>query len=77
MGVYGMSRTTLTPYPEGLAFGFDQLVLDLLDQGNHPFTYGFDGFWLDVGRPEDYDEANRQFARLEPILLPTLREATV
>ena len=77
MGVYGMSRATLAPYPAGLAFGFDQLVLDLLDRGDHPASYEFDGFWLDVGRPEDYDEANRQFSRLEEILLPTRRGAAV
>lgn len=71
MGVYGMSRKTLEPYPPGLAFGFDQLVLDLLRAGNHPVTYPFDGFWLDIGRPEDYDEANATFERLKPILLPT------
>jgi NDP-mannose synthase len=77
MGVYGLSRDTLAPYPAGLAFGFDQLVLDLLDRGNHPASYAFDGFWLDVGRPEDYDEANRQFPRLEEILLPSRRGAAV
>lgn len=77
MGVYGMSRSTLAPYPAGLAFGFDQLVLDLLGRGDHPASYEFDGFWLDVGRPEDYDEANRQFARLEEMLLPLRRGATV
>ena len=51
MGVYGMSRETLAPYPAGLPFGFDQLVLDLLDRGDPPATYAFDGFWLDIGRP--------------------------
>lgn len=70
MGVYGMSRKTLDPYPAGLAFGFDQLVLDLLAGGDPPATYPFDGFWLDIGRPEDYDEANRSFPQLKPILLP-------
>lgn len=70
MGVYGMSRRALAPYPPGLAFGFDQLVLDLLDRGEYPGTYAFDGFWLDIGRPEDYDEANRTCAELLPILLP-------
>ena len=62
MGVYGMSRKTLAPYPPGLSLGFDQLVLDLLAAGQHPATYPFDGFWLDIGRPEDYDEANQAFA---------------
>jgi NDP-mannose synthase len=69
MGVYGMSRKALAPYPPGLPFGFDQLVLDLLDKGEHAATYPFGGFWLDIGRPEDYDEANRNFAELKPILL--------
>jgi NDP-sugar pyrophosphorylase family protein len=73
MGVYGMSRATLDPYPGGLAFGFDQLVLDLLDREEYPSSYAFDGFWLDIGRPEDYDEANRTFAELEKILLPARR----
>jgi len=73
MGVYGMSRRTLEPYPPGLAFGFDQLVLDLLAGGDQPVTYPFDGFWLDIGRPEDYDEANRSFPQLKPILLPATR----
>ncbi len=69
MGVYGMSRKTLAPYPAGLPFGFDQLVLDLLARGDHPATYPFGGFWLDIGRPEDYDEANRTFERIRPQLL--------
>lgn len=72
MGVYGMSRRTLAPYPPGLPFGFDQLVLDLLSTGDHPACYDFDGYWLDIGRPEDYDAANRDFeTTLRPILLPT------
>jgi NDP-mannose synthase len=76
MGVYGMSRATIAPYPEGLAFGFDDLVLDLLDQGRQPAVHDFDGYWLDIGRPEDYDEANRSFATLRPLLLPErVREA--
>ncbi|WP_306204084.1 sugar phosphate nucleotidyltransferase [Actinoplanes sp. RD1] len=69
MGVYGMSRRTLAPYPPGLCFGFDQLVLDLLDRGSYPATYPFAGFWLDIGRPEDYDEANRSFDEIRPRLL--------
>jgi len=73
MGVYGISRTTIEPYPEGLAFGFDQLVLELLRQRRHPASYPFDGYWLDIGRPDDYDEANRCFDSLRPMLLPPLR----
>ena len=71
MGVYALSARTIAAYPEGLAFGFDQLMLDLLEQGRRPASYDFDGYWLDIGRPEDYDEANRTFDTLKPILLPT------
>lgn len=70
MGVYGMSRSTIEPYPKGLALGFDQLVLDLLEQGRCPASFDFDGYWLDIGRPDDYDEANRDVASLLPVLLP-------
>jgi NDP-sugar pyrophosphorylase family protein len=76
MGVYGLSLGTLSPYPPGLPFGFDQLVLDLLAAGEHPASYGFDGYWRDIGRPEDYDAANRDFEALRPVLLPArAREA--
>jgi NDP-sugar pyrophosphorylase family protein len=77
MGVYGMSRKTVEPYPPGLPFGFDQLVLDLLDRGDHPASYPFAGYWLDIGRPEDYDEANRNWERLKPMLLRQRLEEAV
>jgi NDP-mannose synthase len=74
MGVYGIANHTLKPYPVGMPFGFDQLMLDLLDRGEPPASYDFDGYWLDIGRPEDYDEANRSFDALRPMLLPSLAE---
>jgi len=70
MGVYGISRETLAPYPEGVPLGFDRLVLDLIERRCPPATYEYDGFWLDIGRPGDYDEANQRFAGLRPVLLP-------
>jgi NDP-sugar pyrophosphorylase family protein len=69
MGVYGMSRNTLDPYPAGRSFGFDELILDLLGAEQKPASYDFDGYWLDVGRPDDYDEANRRVDELLPLLL--------
>ncbi|MFI6328733.1 sugar phosphate nucleotidyltransferase [Micromonospora chersina] len=69
MGVYGMSRRALAPYPEGLSFGFDQLVLDLIQRGDPPASYDFEGYWVDIGHPEDYDEVNRSFEQLKPMLL--------
>jgi NDP-mannose synthase len=70
MGVYGLSRATLAEFPAGRPFGFDDLVLALLDSGRHPATRRHNGYWLDIGRPEDYDRANADFARLRGELLP-------
>lgn len=70
MGVYALSAKTLAPYPRGVPFGFDELVLDLLARDERPDAYQFDGFWLDIGRPDDYDEANLRFDELRPALLP-------
>ena len=63
-------RKTLRQYMAGLPFGFDDLILDLLARGEEPASYPFNGFWLDIGRPDDYDRANNEFASLKPILLP-------
>lgn len=71
MGVYGISRATLQRYEAGLPFGFDELVLDLLDRGEAPRVHPYDGYWLDIGRPEDYDRANADFEMLRPALLPS------
>lgn len=70
MGVYGLSRTALEHYEAGRPLGFDQLVLDLLARGEHPASYPFDGHWLDIGRPEDYDRANGDIDLIRPTFLP-------
>lgn len=70
MGVYGLSRKTLEKYPKDQPFGFDQLVLDLLKRKTPPTGFKFNGYWLDIGRPDDYDRANNEFETLKPILMP-------
>ncbi|SDJ87183.1 nucleotidyltransferase family protein [Streptomyces indicus] len=69
MGVYGLSRGTLAPYTPGLPLGFDELMLDLLAEEKLPHAYEFDGYWLDIGRPDDYDQANAEFTTLRGSLL--------
>jgi NDP-sugar pyrophosphorylase family protein len=68
MGVYALSRRVLDRYEPGLPFGFDELLLDQLGSHEPPRAFPFDGYWLDIGRPEDYDRANQEF----PVLRPTL-----
>lgn len=69
MGVHGVSRATLAGFEAGRPLGFDALVLHLLESGAVVDTYEFDGYWLDIGRPEDYDQANADYPRLRPRLL--------
>ncbi|MGK5632062.1 nucleotidyltransferase family protein [Streptomyces sp. URMC 123] len=69
MGVYGLSRATLAPYTPGLPLGFDELVLDLLRAGTPPSVHDFTGYWLDIGRPDDYDRANAEFTSHRGLLL--------
>ena len=70
MGVYAISKATLQRYPADRAFGFDDLMTDLLARGETPASFPFDGYWLDIGRPDDYDRANAEFERMRPLLLP-------
>ena len=38
--------------------------------GSHPRVHAFDGYWLDIGRPDDYDTANAEWETLRSRLLP-------
>ncbi|MFD7338526.1 NDP-sugar synthase [Streptomyces violascens] len=69
MGVYGLSLSTLAGYTAGLPLGFDELVLDLLKAETPPHAYAFEGYWLDIGRPDDYDRANAEFTTHRSLLL--------
>ena len=66
-----MSRRVLDRYTEGTAMGFDTLMLDQLSLGRAPRSFSFDGYWLDIGRPDDYDRANNEFAQRRSQLLPS------
>jgi mannose-1-phosphate guanylyltransferase len=69
MGIYACRKQTLTGYTPGLPFGFDELVLDLLSRSALPVEYAFDGYWFDIGRPDDYDRVNAEFGLIKGSLL--------
>ena len=71
MGVYAFSKDTLRQYPPGIQLGFDELMRDLIERASPPAAYPFDGYWLDIGRPDDYDQANQDFSVLKDELLPS------
>lgn len=69
MGVYACNKRALARYTPGLPFGFDELVLDMLARKDPPREYPFEGYWFDIGRPEDYDRANAEFGLIRGSLL--------
>ena len=72
MGVYAVSRRMLRRYTPGLPLGFDTLIEDLLRRDQRPASYPFAGYWLDIGRPDDYDRANIEFEQIKSSLLRDL-----
>ncbi|MCP5103308.1 MAG: NTP transferase domain-containing protein [bacterium] len=59
MGVYVYNRSVLDYVPENRSFGFDDLMLKLLSEKQKINAYPFSGYWLDIGRPEDFEKANQ------------------
>ena len=64
MGIYCLDRSVIDALPRGVAYGFDKLMVDSLATGQHVSIRPFEGYWLDIGRPDDYEYANEHFAEL-------------
>lgn len=65
-GVYALARSVIERLPKGRPYGFDTLMLDSIRAGRPARAVPFAGYWLDIGRPEDFERAQREF--------PTLRQ---
>ena len=50
-------------------FGFDTLMLDLISKNEQVATKNHQGYWLDIGRPDDYMQAIEEFDGLKHKLL--------
>ena len=61
MGVYMVSSKVLEFIPRHRPYGFDQLMLDLMGAARKVNVASFDGYWLDIGRPDDYMQAIEEF----------------
>ena len=70
MGVYCLRRALVERLPRGEPYGFDDLMIDGIRRGDRIAVAPSEGFWLDVGRPDDYERANESWpemkARLDP-----------
>lgn len=65
MGIYMVSRDILEFFPESGPYGFDNLMLDMLAANKTITVNKFDGYWLDIGRPDDYMKAIDEFESMK------------
>jgi NDP-mannose synthase len=70
MGVYAVNRSVLSLVPPDQPYGFDNLMHDLLARGEKVRVRPYDGYWLDIGRPDDYARAIDEFDQNKRTLLP-------
>jgi NDP-sugar pyrophosphorylase family protein len=64
MGIYCMNRSVVDALPRGMKYGFDNLMVDGISHRQRIRICPFSGYWLDIGRPDDYQYANENFEAL-------------
>ena len=69
MGVYVVSRSVIDLIPAARPYGFDNLMLDLLAAGKKVNVRPHEGYWRDIGRPDDYMQAIDEFSDMKSRLL--------
>lgn len=65
MGVYMASHRIMDFIPVGQSYGFDTLMVDLMAAKQPAAVRKFDGYWLDIGRPDDYMQAIEEFEQMK------------
>jgi NDP-mannose synthase len=69
MGIYCMEPEILKLIPDGVPFGFDDLMNAMLDQKLPVYLYRHDGLWLDIGCEEDFKQAQEFFLKEYKIMV--------
>ena len=70
MGVYCFAPRARDYIPRGQRLDFPDLVLRLIAAGEKVRAWRSQDHWLDIGRHDDYEEAQEAFERLRHTLLP-------
>lgn len=64
MGIYCINRSVIEALPRGVKYGFDNLMIDGVANKQTIDIRPFSGYWLDIGRPDDYEYADEHFTEL-------------
>lgn len=71
MGVYVFEPSALNYVAPGERCDFPELIKKLLADGRKVSSYPFSGYWLDIGRPDDYALAVEEFEKRRNEFLPS------
>ena len=69
MGIYIIEKQIIKYLPNNRYFGFDHLMYKLLKLKKNVKVINHNGYWLDIGKPEDYINAIKQFKKMKNRLL--------
>jgi NDP-mannose synthase len=67
-GVYMLDPAVLQYVPAGEPSDVPDLIARLLGAGETIGAFEHDGFWLDIGRPQDFQRANREHDEIHRML---------
>jgi NDP-sugar pyrophosphorylase family protein len=70
MGVYAFEPAALDYIPADQYFDFPSLILSLIEHDQKVVGYPFDGYWQDLGRADDYEQAIQDFEQMKSQFLP-------
>jgi NDP-sugar pyrophosphorylase family protein len=60
-GIYIMKPDVFKHFPENEYFGMDQLIVNMLNEGGVITKYLISEYWIDIGRVETYEEAQKAY----------------
>ncbi len=70
MGLYVFEPHVLDYIPKGSYLDFPILMQKLLEAGEYVVGFPFEGYWEDLGRPDDYERAVQDFEHMRLDFLP-------
>lgn len=70
MGIYIFEPGVIKYIPKDKYLDFPDLILALIAAGEKVAGYPFDGYWQDLGRPDDYEQAAKDFDTMRAQFIP-------
>lgn len=71
MGIYVYDPAVLPYVPPDDYLDLPTLAKRLMDDGKRVVVYPFNGHWIDIGKPDEFEEAQKQYESLKHEFLPS------